>query len=240
MLTRPVATGLLCSAKRFLDLPPALRRSFWSTANASAPATTTGPELYDVVCVGGGPAGLSLVSALRAHPSTQALKIALIDSQDLSTSKTPSGDAYSNRCSSLTPSSLRFLQQMGVWDKISTSRTQAYHGMDVWDGVSGSKIHFDPMDQTPGLLDSIAAAIPGSRFGASRQMYEQGGAVTVATMCENTNLTAGLLERMRGLKGVEILDRTKVESIDLGPEPADEQSLDLSQWPVVTLSLIHI
>jgi len=235
MITRPASTGSICAAKRFLDLPPAIRRSFWSTATASAPAKAADPEIYDLVCVGGGPAGLSLVSALRAHPSTQALKIALIDSQDLSSSKTPSGDAYSNRCSSLTPSSLRFLQQIGAWNKIGTSRTQAYHGMDVWDGVSGSKIHFDPMDQRPGMLDSIAAAIPGSRLAASRQIYEQGDPTTAATMCENTNLTAGLLQGLKDAGGVEMLDKTKVESIELGPEPVDEHSPDLSQWPIVTL-----
>lgn len=38
------------------------RRSYASTA-------TKTPELYDVVCVGGGPAGLSLLTALRTTPS---------------------------------------------------------------------------------------------------------------------------------------------------------------------------
>ena len=30
-------------------------------------ATAASPELYDVVCVGGGPAGLSLLASLREH-----------------------------------------------------------------------------------------------------------------------------------------------------------------------------
>ena len=50
-------------------------------------ATITGkPDIYDVVCVGGGPVGLSFVSALQSHEATRDLKIALIDSQDLSKS----------------------------------------------------------------------------------------------------------------------------------------------------------
>jgi len=38
--------------------------SFYRNYASTSPAT---PELYDVVCVGGGPAGLSLVNALRMY-----------------------------------------------------------------------------------------------------------------------------------------------------------------------------
>lgn len=110
--------------------------------------------------------------------------------------------------------------------------------MDVWDGVSGSKIQFDPVDRAGGsMLDTIAEAIPGSRLRESRRKYETGGdAATVATMCENGNLTSALLETLNQEgRGCEMLDKTRVESIMLGPEPADEESLDLSQWPVVNL-----
>jgi ubiquinone biosynthesis monooxygenase Coq6 len=55
-------------------------------------------------------------------------------------------------------------------------------------------------------------------------------------MCENTNLSSSLLTNLRSDQGeVEIVDRTKVENIELGPEPVDDKSLDLSQWPIVTL-----
>jgi ubiquinone biosynthesis monooxygenase Coq6 len=37
-----------------------------SYSTSTAPATSApSPDVYDVVCVGGGPAGLSLVAALR-------------------------------------------------------------------------------------------------------------------------------------------------------------------------------
>lgn len=223
----------LRAARRLLELPPAVRRSFWSTASAAA--IERKPEIFDLVCVGGGPAGLSLVSALRSNPATKGLKIALVDGQDLTTSRTPGNEGFSNRCSSLTPASLHFLKEIGAWNNVNNIRAQPYHGMEVWDGVSGSKISFDPVDQTPGLLDSLAELVPRSRFAASKRKYETGDPTTVATMCENGNLTAALLQQLKESGGVEILDKTKVESINLGPEPENEEALDLSQWPVLTL-----
>ncbi|RAL66189.1 hypothetical protein DID88_005861 [Monilinia fructigena] len=90
-----------------------------STSNART-------DIYDVVCVGGGPAGLSLVAALRANPLTRNLRLALVEPQSLSKSlgwKLGDGE-YSNRCSSLTPKSVEFLKR-------------------VWDGVSGGRIGFE-------------------------------------------------------------------------------------------------
>lgn len=221
------------TARRLLDLPPAVRRNFWSTASAAAAHKK--PEIFDLVCVGGGPAGLSLVSALRSNPSTKDLKIALIDGQDLTTSRTPGNDTFSNRCSSLTPASARFLKEIGAWNSVNDIRTQRYHGMEVWDGVSGSKISFDPVDQTPGLLDSLAELVPGSRFSASRRKYETADPTVVATMCENGNLTAALLQQLKEAEGLEMLDKTRAESIQYGPEPENDEAPDLSQWPVLTL-----
>jgi ubiquinone biosynthesis monooxygenase Coq6 len=85
-----------------------LHRRFASTADA--------PEVYDVVCVGGGPAGLSLLAGLKVSPVTSGLKVALIDGQDLQKNrlqKDASLESFSNRCSSLTPASVKNLQ--GMW-----------------------------------------------------------------------------------------------------------------------------
>ena len=231
-LLKPYPTFL----RRVFQLPPVVRHKLFTTASAAST-----PEIYDVVCIGGGPAGLSILSALRSHPSTQRLRIALIDSQALDPSSASNdSSAYSNRCSSLTPASLRFLKEIGAWEKVDKGRTQEYHGIEVWDGVSGSKISFDPLDaqqQGFGVLDAVAEMIPGSRFRESRRAHEMGSGDVVATMCENPNLTSALLQRLEEIEGVEVMDRTKVESITLGPEPPaeDEKALDLSLWPIVTL-----
>lgn len=55
-------------------------------------------------------------------------------------------------------------------------------------------------------------------------------------MCENVNLTSSLMQTLKDADStLEILDNTKVESIQFGPEPADEEAADLSQWPVISL-----
>lgn len=218
--------------RQLLQLPPSIRRSCFSTA-----ATPSKPEIYDLVCVGGGPAGLSLLSSLRSNTSTRDLKVAIIDSQDLTTSRAANdASAYSNRCSSLTPASLDFLSNIGAWRHVDARRVQGYHGMEVWDGVSGAKISFDPLEAKGGLLETIAELVPGSRFHESvRKRGVAEDPAVMATMCENQNLTAGLLQRIKEVGGVEMLDKTKVESIEFGPEPEGESGLDLSQWPIITL-----
>ncbi|KAJ5522296.1 hypothetical protein N7527_006411 [Penicillium freii] len=174
------------------------------------------PELYDVVCVGGGPAGLGLLAALRASPITSKLKVALIESQDLRKAKAwdLEPNQFSNRVSSLTPSTVSFLRSIGAYDQLDVNRVQEYQDMQVWDGQTGSRISFDWSMET-------------SPFEEMR---------TVATMTENANLVRALLRRIAdsGDENLSLFSNSTVASIENGSDLKPEGP-DLSAWPVLTV-----
>ena len=127
---------------------------------------------------------------------------------------------FANRCSSLTPTSARFLDRIGAWSHLHRDRVQGYQSMQVWDGVTGARIGFD---WPPGT-----------------ELPDTGS--TIAYMVENNNLTAGLLRRLEELGGVDVFDSTRVDSIGFGSDNSAEAGsaggkpgLDLSQWPAVQL-----
>lgn len=95
--------------------------------------------------------------------------------------------------------------------------------MKVWDGVSGSSIDFDPLQmEQSSILDMI---IP--------RPANQTRDPTIATMTENQNLTSGLLSRLETLPSVEMMSKTRVDSIDLG---TDDGEVNFSSWPILSLS----
>src|SRR5213079_2333225 len=74
------------------------------------------------------PLALVLSRDVEASPSTASLKMALLETQDLSKAHrwTAPDDQYSNRASSLTPSSIGFLDSIGAWKHVDLSRVQSY------------------------------------------------------------------------------------------------------------------
>lgn len=69
---------------------------------------------------------------------TKGLRVALVEGMDLEPLKNwkPETGTYSNRVSSLTPGSVEFLGDIGVWEHVKRERVQTYTGMQVWSSVA--------------------------------------------------------------------------------------------------------
>ncbi|KAF7430776.1 putative ubiquinone biosynthesis monooxygenase [Pleurotus ostreatus] len=179
----------------------ALRTRQYSSARVS--------DDCDIVIVGGGPAGLALASALGSSAASNRLRIVLVEGGDLSKVHGWSldSDVYSNRVSSLTNASQSFLRDIGAWSHVEESRTCPMEDMEVWDGVSDARISFHASD------------VPTTGSTEGQQM---------ARLTENLNLQRGLLRHLKTHPEIELIDKTKVESII-----RDEEE---GQWPLVKLA----
>lgn len=196
-----------------------LQRLYSSTSSTSSSATTATttttddsnvPSVYDIVVIGGGPAGLTLATALKNSTHTSSLKTLLVEGSNLSHIKSwdPAADHYENRVSSLTPRSVAFLKRIGAWEPhIRQDRVKPYDEMKVWDGLDDS----GRIDFSPDIL---------------------GQNVDIAYMIENFNLQHGLLSRLEELNSdgsTKILDKARVKSIHKG------FANSTNDWPVVEL-----
>ncbi|KAG8735491.1 putative ubiquinone biosynthesis monooxygenase, partial [Ceratobasidium sp. 428] len=173
---------------------------------------TTSTDEYDIVVIGGGPAGLALAAGLGSNKSTSQFRTALIEASNLNNIRTwtEAPGHYSNRVSSLTNESLAFIQGTGSWKYVDPARVCPVEAMQVWDGISDARIHFLPSD---------LARLPDTGAPPS----------SMASMTENLNLQRGILKRLDELSSVELLDSIKVDTIEHGA--GEEHS-----WPLVRTS----
>lgn len=151
-------------------------------------------DAYDIVLVGGGLVGASLVLAL----AERGLRIAVLDTQPLSRQhwqrEEPQAglDHFDPRVSAITPASQRFLDSLGVWDAVLERRASPYTDMHVWEADGTGSIHFAAGDIHCEALGHIV---------------------------ENAVLLAALHERLHGVSGVELLAPVSLESLERLPVP---------------------
>lgn len=118
-------------------------------------------KLSDVVVIGGGPAGLSILVAMKSIPALQHLRVNLIESQPISqklinwSSLKQDQVGFENRVISLTPQSVGFLDKIGSWQNVRHDRVLPYDEMRVWDGESDSSIEFDGWSSESGVIASM-------------------------------------------------------------------------------------
>jgi len=167
----------------------------------------------------------------------------------------PKLDQYSNRVSSLTPRSVQFLKQIGVWSELDLSRVASCQGMQVWDGVSGARITFDGADAKEDSTRSSflrqvfsgASKTPASsaEFLDDQQQQQDSSkgqeSSPLAYMTENLHVQYGLQKQIlahkaRGIQ-LDIFERTKVQGItaNTSSEQESDASVDISDWPVIQL-----
>lgn len=166
-----------------------------------ASATSISPKLVDVLIVGGGPAGLTLASAIKTTPTLQHLSTVLVDASDLKGKVAPFYNSppehFTNRVVSLTPPSKKFLEtRAGI--RMLEERIQPYDGMHVTDGCSNATLDMEK--------DSMAY------------------------MVEILNIQSSLLKRLDEMQldhsSFQLLDNTKVASIEYS-DPEDPKTWPL-------------
>jgi ubiquinone biosynthesis UbiH/UbiF/VisC/COQ6 family hydroxylase len=91
---------------------------------------------FDIVIVGGGLAGLALAAALRRS----ALSVALIEGN---APVFPEG--WDSRVYAISPANARFLDAVGVWPHLDTTRMEAVRAMEIH-GDAGGRLDFTAYD----------------------------------------------------------------------------------------------
>jgi ubiquinone biosynthesis UbiH/UbiF/VisC/COQ6 family hydroxylase len=104
---------------------------------------------FDIVIVGGGLAGLALAVALRAS----RLSVAVVEE------RTPpaAADAWDTRIYAVSPGNARFLDEIGIWTHLDTSRIAPVRAMEIF-GDAGGRLDFSAYDSGVGELAWIVEA----------------------------------------------------------------------------------
>ena len=108
---------------------------------------------FDVVIVGGGLAGASLAAALAGS----SLRIALIERRQ----PAAPGPEWDSRVYSLTPASIAFLDEIGVWSRLEEGRITPVYEMRVFGDDRRSKLRFSAYEAG---VQQLAATVESNRL----------------------------------------------------------------------------
>ncbi|KAI9504185.1 ubiquinone biosynthesis mono0xygenase COQ6 [Coemansia spiralis] len=188
---------------------PALQRRHYSQHNEHK---TSFVEPYDVVIVGGGPAGCALASVLSSIKAFDGMRVALVDSGKLEDIKQwkPPLDSYLSRTLQITASNKVYLENHGLWSQCYADRMQPYDRAVVTDSLGG------------GVIDLAAFETVESVQSRS----------SVAYMIETKNFVSGMLKAIDCATGcVVTFERSRVVEIN-----NNNSTSYISRLPIVSLS----
>lgn len=142
----------------------------------------------DVVVIGGGAAGLSLLNALKSSPKLKHLDVSLIDGLPLASkfanwAQELDCKPFENRVISLTPRSVKFLESIDAWQNVVHERTLPYDEMRVWDGESNASINFDGWSSESGI---VATMIENSNL--QQALYRSNGIASSVLQSQVRNI----------------------------------------------------
>ncbi|MFT4767270.1 MAG: 2-octaprenylphenol hydroxylase [Glaciecola sp.] len=144
-------------------------------------------DSVDIAIVGGGIAGLAAAAALAGSGRT----VAVLEARELPQPASVQGDTpsdYDARVSALTPRSIDFLKQLGVWPAIEAARSCPYAHMTVWDAEGTGRIEFDAQEVSAESLGSIV---------------------------ENSVITSALAHKVQSLNGIRVLAPARLSDLSL-------------------------
>ncbi|TSA15082.1 MAG: UbiH/UbiF family hydroxylase [Betaproteobacteria bacterium] len=141
---------------------------------------------FDVVIIGAGLVGASFATALRGA----GLKLALVEAQ----APVAAAETWDSRIYAISPGSVAFLDELGVWKRLDSARTGAVHEMHIRGDAADAQL----------------------RFSA----YEAGVA-ELATIVESNRLQAALWQRLEHQHNLELICPERCAGLQLGDAAAE-------------------
>lgn len=105
---------------------------------------------FDMVVIGGGLVGASLVAALQ----NSGLKIALVEPHQ--TAPLPRDDSWDSRVYAISPGSVAFLENLEIWNHMASDRLTPVYEMSVWGDDQAAQINFSAYEMGVSELAFIA------------------------------------------------------------------------------------
>lgn len=110
---------------------------------SSASEKDAGTTYYDVIIAGGGIVGSALACAIDRSTALEDHRVLLLEASSARDALRELSPGYSNRVSSVNPSSVALFDELAAWDDIRGARAQPVRRIQVWDACSDAFISYD-------------------------------------------------------------------------------------------------